>query len=115
MALTSIGKSRSEGGNGLIVRNKSPWETFKKVYKCDLAGTVEVVARRSGPRVVHILRQFPATSLYKILNIIRLLRYKNVSSALEYFCFENILYAIGDFYPLTLGYIVVYKAFLTEP
>jgi hypothetical protein len=56
LALASIGKSRSEGGNGLIVRNESPWETFKKVYECDLAGTVEVVARRSGPRVVHALR-----------------------------------------------------------
>jgi hypothetical protein len=30
LALSSIGRSRSEGGNGLVVRNESPWETFKK-------------------------------------------------------------------------------------
>jgi hypothetical protein len=87
---------------------------FKKVYECDLAGTVEVVARRSGPRVVHTLRQFPATRSQEILNVIGSLRHENVSSALGYFCFENILYAIGDFYPLTLGHIVACKAFPTE-
>jgi hypothetical protein len=47
--------------------------------------------------------------------MIESLRHENVSSALECFCFKNILYAIGDFYPLTLGHIVACKAFPTEP
>jgi len=38
---------------GLVVQEESPWDTFRKVYDCDLAGTVTVTVRRSTPVRVH--------------------------------------------------------------
>ncbi|KAJ5974840.1 hypothetical protein N7481_008547 [Penicillium waksmanii] len=77
-------------GSGLTVRDESPWGTFRKYYDCDLAGPVA------------------------ILRILRSMRHENLASIRECFRTPELLYTLGDFGPLVLDHIVVFKAFPDE-
>ena len=114
LVLSAVSKGKTKGVYGAAVRNESPWDTFRKVYECDLGGVVEVVSRRSGPRGVYSLRQLPGKDPQDILEWVGSIRHPNVASALEYFYAGGTAYAIGEFYPLTLGHIVASKAFPNE-
>ena len=51
-ALALLKTNGSANSSDLIIREESPWDTFKKYYDCDLAGTVAVCVRRSGRHAV---------------------------------------------------------------
>src|ERR1700761_8654860 len=46
LALPSIVKSGSSTTQVIVVRKESPWDTFQKLYECDLAGIVAIAVRR---------------------------------------------------------------------
>jgi hypothetical protein len=60
LALPEIRESGNSAGSDLVIRQEPPWDTFKKYYKCDLAGTVAVCVRRSGRRAAWAIRQYPS-------------------------------------------------------
>ncbi|KAI2864984.1 hypothetical protein CBS76997_11196 [Aspergillus niger] len=99
----------------LVIREEPPWDTFKKYYECDLAGTVAVCVRCSGRRAVWAIRQYPHKDTDKILTILRSTRHKNVDSVWECFRTSDALYTLGKFYPLTLDHVVACKAFPDQP
>ncbi|KAL3439932.1 hypothetical protein BJX65DRAFT_300802 [Aspergillus insuetus] len=104
----------SEGNTAaldLIVRKESPWDTFEKIFECELAGTVAVCVRRSGRRAVWAVRQYPSKQAEKIIEILRPIRHKNVVSVVECFHTSNSLYTLSKHQPLTLDHIVACKAF----
>lgn len=114
LVFARISKSKTAGGFGVAVLHESPWDTFTKIYECDLGGVVEVVARRPSPRGVYSLRRLPGKDLQYFLEQIGSLRHDNVACALEYFYTVDSIYVLGDFYPLTLGHVVASKAFRNE-
>ena len=93
------------------IRNESPWDTYKKYYECDLAGTVIVCVRASDTRAARAIRRFSSTDSDKVLSVLRSTNDKNVASAWEYFRTSDSLYTLGEFDPLSLDHIVACKAF----
>lgn len=111
LALPDTKGSRNDSGSDLVVREEPPWDTFKKYYECDLAGTVAVCVRRSGRRGVWAIRQHQCKDADRILEFLRSTSHKNVLSAWECFRTSDALYILTRFHPLTLDHVVASKAY----
>lgn len=114
LALPSLSKSRKRAMHDTVTRQESPWGSYKRVYECDLAGTVIVVTRRSRPRKVHSLRQFPGSKLDEPLRKLLFTHHENIASALEQFVTPEWIFVISDFIPLTLGHVVACRHYPDE-
>jgi hypothetical protein len=108
-ALALQANSRSD--SDFNVRNESPWDTYKKYYECDLAGTVIVCVQASDGCAARAIRPFSKMDCDKILKILRSTNHKNVASVWECFCTSDSLYTLSEFDPLSLDHIVACKAF----
>lgn len=75
----------------LVVRNESPWETFKPSFSCRLAGTVIIAARRScfHPSLPTAIREYSAEDADKMLHRFRHIKHENVLTARECFTGED--------------------------
>ncbi|KAJ6112291.1 hypothetical protein N7523_002113 [Penicillium sp. IBT 18751x] len=104
-------QASSRTNSDFNVRNESPWDTYKKYYECDLAGTVIVCVRASDGRAARAIRRFSSMESDRILKILRSTNHKNVASVWECFCTSDALYTLGEFDPLSLDHIVACKAF----
>ncbi|KAJ5443129.1 hypothetical protein N7445_004242 [Penicillium cf. griseofulvum] len=104
-------QANSRTGSDFNLRNESPWDTYKKHYECDLAGTVIVCVRASDGRAAQAIRQFSSMDCDKILKVLRSTNHKNVASVWECFCTSDSLYTLSEFDPLSLDHIVACKAF----
>jgi len=102
------GRSTSQIPN---MREECPWDTFKKFYDCDLAGTVAVSVRRSSPTHIRVIRQFPSKDADEILQKFRCIHHENLIHAFECFRTADAFYAEVEHFPLTLEHIVACKAF----
>lgn len=111
LALPKANGSGNSSGSDLIIREEAPWDTFKKYYDCDLAGTVAVCVRRSGRRAVRAIRQYSRKDADRILGILPDTRHKNVISVIECFRTSDALYTLSKYHPLTLDHVVACKAF----
>jgi serine/threonine protein kinase len=111
LALQETGRLGNNAGSDLVVRDESPWDTFKKYYECDLAGTVAVCVRASGNRAARAIRRFSSKDSDNILGILRSTSHKNVASIWECFRTPDALYTLSEFDPLALHHIVACKAF----
>ncbi|RAK94831.1 uncharacterized protein BO80DRAFT_469880 [Aspergillus ibericus CBS 121593] len=98
-------------GSDLVIRDEPPWDTFKKFYECDLAGTVAVCVRCSGRRAVWAIRQYSRKDTDRILKTLRSTRHGNVDSVWQCFRTPDSLYTVSKFHPLTLDHVVACKAF----
>jgi hypothetical protein len=96
-----------------IVRDESPWDTFKEVFTCDLAGTVSIVVHRSRPSHVMAIRAFPGDA-NTMLQRFRDIQHKNIIFAKEYYRHQNSLYGLFDDRPLTLEHLVACDVRLNE-
>lgn len=76
-------QANSRTGSDFNLRNESPWDTYKKHYECDLAGTVIVCVRSSDGRAARAIRQFSSMDCDKILKVLRSTNHKNVASVCD--------------------------------
>ncbi|THC93592.1 hypothetical protein EYZ11_006945 [Aspergillus tanneri] len=83
LGLPQVADSEILGSRSLILRTESPWDTFKKVFSCELAGTVMIAIHHRFRRILH----------------------ENVISAKECYRYEGSLYALVDDLPLTLEHL----------
>lgn len=112
LAIPSVSNSKKRAVTDTGVRYASPWGSFEKIYECDLAGTVQVVARKSERHgVVHSLRQFSGHNLDELLHRLRFTHHENIASAVECFVTTDGVFAISDFAPLTLEHVVACPAY----
>ncbi|PKX88864.1 uncharacterized protein P174DRAFT_464611 [Aspergillus novofumigatus IBT 16806] len=81
----------------LVKKSEPPWKTFKKCYKCNLAGTIAVI------------RRYPSKDANRILEILCLMHHKNVIAVSECFHPSDAFYTLSNFLPLTLDYIKYIK------
>ncbi|KAF4765574.1 hypothetical protein HAV15_003281 [Penicillium sp. str.  len=98
----------------LHVRNCSPWETYKPIFTCDLAGTVSISEhRRRGSKVVAI-RSSSRMDGEELLHKYMRFDHVNIISASE--CFKNngVNHYIVDDLPITLEHLVASDAYPSE-
>jgi hypothetical protein len=96
------------------ITNKSPWDTYRKVFKCELAGDVVIVVHRTEPSEVYALRSYREPIAAKVLHRLTQLQHKNILSVKECFCTEDSMYALCQDFPLTLEDIITCDAYLDE-
>jgi hypothetical protein len=90
----------------LIVREKeSPWDTFKPVFSCKLAGTVIIAVHRTRPSQLEAIRAYSPERADEVLRVFQVTRHENVLSAKE--CYKNgdELFVLVDDLPLTLEHL----------
>ncbi|KAJ5988269.1 hypothetical protein N7481_003479 [Penicillium waksmanii] len=90
----------------LIVRKESPWDTFRRTLRCNLAGDVFIVARRSRPSQVVAIREYTQGDVNKMLRWYEILDHDNLLSARECFVDGGSMFALVDDLPLTLEQLV---------
>lgn len=79
--LSQIANPGDHPGQALVIRNESPWDTYKKEFDCDLAGNVAVVIHHTWPSKVFALRSFPREAADKMLQRFSQLQHENIISA----------------------------------
>ncbi|PGG96173.1 hypothetical protein AJ79_09705 [Helicocarpus griseus UAMH5409] len=114
LALVDTSKFGKNSMQSPIVRDESPWDTFRKVYECDLAGTVAVVVRRTAPTRIHAIRQFASQDAVEMLEILHFVHHENIIHGIQYFRTEGAFYAEVEHFPLTLENIVACRMYPDE-
>ncbi|KAA8642579.1 uncharacterized protein ATNIH1004_011524 [Aspergillus tanneri] len=105
LGLPQVADSEILGSRSLILRTESPWDTFKKVFSCELAGTVMIAIHRTRPSRVLAIREYSGKDEDKMLDRFRRILHENVISAKECYRYEGSLYALVDDLPLTLEHL----------
>ncbi|KAH8695671.1 hypothetical protein BGW36DRAFT_453785 [Talaromyces proteolyticus] len=90
----------------LIGRNESPWDTFKTIFTCDLAGRVSIAACRTHPSQLRAIRTFKKEESKEMLEKFKHIRHENVLLAREYYDHEDSVYFVFDDLPLTLKHVI---------
>ncbi|KAF7586861.1 hypothetical protein BBP40_008227 [Aspergillus hancockii] len=98
----------------LVIRNESPWKSFKEEFACDLAGPVSLAAHCTSPSRLLAVRAFSKNNADKVLRIFKHVQHYNIISAGEIFKYNNVLYAVMDDHHLTLDHIVACDAYPSE-
>ncbi|KAL4929411.1 uncharacterized protein BDV17DRAFT_281399 [Aspergillus undulatus] len=105
--LKSLGLPQVLVPQGLLLRdNESPWDTFRKAFTCELAGTVIIAVHRSRPSRVVAIRQYAAEDSDRMLHLFRNIQHGNILMAKECYRTKGAMYAHMHDYPLTLEHIV---------
>lgn len=91
---------------GLIVREESPWDTYRRTLRCNLAGEVFIAARRSHPSQVVAIREYTKGDVAKMRRLYDILDHDNVLTARECFVNEGCMYALVNDLQLTLEQLV---------
>ncbi|GKZ54468.1 hypothetical protein AnigIFM49718_010281 [Aspergillus niger] len=90
----------------LIVREKeSPWDTFKQVFTCKLAGTVIIAVHKSRPSQLEAIRAYSPERADEVLGVFQVTRHQNVLSAKECYKDGDELFVLVDDLPLTLEHL----------
>ncbi|KAJ6114206.1 hypothetical protein N7512_007651 [Penicillium capsulatum] len=78
----------------LIVREESPWDTYRRTLRCTLAGDVFIAARRSRPSQAVAIREYTKEDVAKMRRLYDILDHDNVLTARECFVNEGCMYAL---------------------
>ncbi|CDM29090.1 Protein kinase-like domain [Penicillium roqueforti FM164] len=97
-----------------LIRTCSPWETYKPIFTCDLAGTVSICEhRRRGSKVVAI-RSSSRTDGEESLHKYTRFDHFNIISASECFKDNGVNHFIVDDLPISLEHLVASDAYPSE-
>lgn len=106
LTLPTIVDSGESVDKAVDVRKESPWNTFNKVYSCELAGLVTVVEPRCQPSKIFAIRKFPGDAREDIMQILGRVQHDNIISALKCFLTPDCLYVTFEHQPATLDHLV---------
>jgi hypothetical protein len=110
------GSSQSENlaDQSPVTRTGSPWDTLKRLFTCDLAGSVYIAVHDKSPSKVVAVRAFSKKKADTWLQVLQRTRHPNVISAKEIFVDNGMTYFIVDDLPLTLENLVACDLFPSE-
>ncbi|KAF4242707.1 hypothetical protein CNMCM8980_000329 [Aspergillus fumigatiaffinis] len=90
----------------IIVREKeSPWDTFKPVFSCKLAGTVTIAVHKTRPSQLEAIRAYSPERADEVLRVFQVTRHENILSAKECYKDGDELFVLVDDLPLTLEHL----------
>ncbi|KAB8212842.1 hypothetical protein BDV33DRAFT_210788 [Aspergillus novoparasiticus] len=97
-----------------VIRRRSPWDTLKDLFTCDLAGPVSIAVHEKDPSRVIAVRAFSKKKADIWLQVLQQTHHPNVISANEIFKDHGMTYFIVDDLPLTLEHLVACDIFPSE-
>ncbi|BDD57627.1 hypothetical protein MAP00_002975 [Monascus purpureus] len=86
--------------------NDSPWEYYKRIFNCDLAGDVSIATLRTYPSELRAIRTLKKEDSEDILEKFRTIRHENILLVRECFTYEDSVYMVFDDLPVTLDHVV---------
>ena len=86
--------------------NDSPWEYYKRIFDCDLAGDVSIAILRNYPSELRAIRTLKKEYSEDMLEKFRTIRHENILLVREYFTYEDSVYMVFDDLPVTLDHVV---------
>ncbi|KAJ5642283.1 hypothetical protein N7490_006283 [Penicillium lividum] len=101
-------------GLGPAVYNGSPWDTYKLIFTCDLAGKVSISEHRRQDSQLVAFRTSKRTEGKELLTKYAQLRHINIISATECFKEESLFHFAVEDLPLSLEHLVASDAYPTE-
>ncbi|KAJ5672863.1 hypothetical protein N7507_001990 [Penicillium longicatenatum] len=84
----------------LVVRKESPWYTYRRTMRCKLAGDVSIASRRNA------IREYTKKDSARMLEYYTKFDHNNILSAQSFYEESDLMYALIDDLPLTLGHLV---------
>jgi hypothetical protein len=114
LALGETSRSGQGLEDALTVRRESPWETYIKVYECELAGHLDVAIPRVRPERLVAIRTIRGKAINQMLHLFKTIRHSNILSPRECFLFKGSVFILHDNIPVSLDHIVACKAYLNE-
>ncbi|PGG99689.1 hypothetical protein AJ80_09303 [Polytolypa hystricis UAMH7299] len=112
-----LGEASQSGGalgDTFIIRRESPWETFKKIYECELAGRFDVAIPHVRPERLVAIRTIRAENIDRMLHLYQRIQHPNILCPQECFLHEGSAFALHDDIPISLDHIIACEAYLDE-
>ena len=94
----------------LIVRQESPWDTYRKVITYEVAGKVTIATRRTRPSRMVAIRTYRKENARRLIYRFRRLEHRNVLSLHECYMYEDLAFFLVDDLPLTLEHVVAFPS-----
>ncbi|OQD76761.1 hypothetical protein PENANT_c119G05980 [Penicillium antarcticum] len=91
----------------LIVRQESPWDTYREVITYEAAGKVTIATRRTRPSRMVAIRTYRKQIAQRLICKFGRLDHRNVLSLHECYMHHELAYFLVDDLLLTLAYVVV--------
>ncbi|KAJ5522390.1 hypothetical protein N7527_006505 [Penicillium freii] len=94
----------------LIVRQESPWDTYRKVITYEVAGKVTIATRRTRPSRMVAMRIYRKENARRLIYRFGRLEHRNVLSLHECYMHEDLAFFLVDDLPLTLAHVVAFPS-----
>lgn len=94
------------GSKEMIIRQESPWETYRRIGVFDVGGRVIIVADISRSSRKRAFREYTRADTEKLIHYFRNADNRNVLCARECYIHQLSMYALVDHLPLTLNDLV---------
>ncbi|CAP94153.1 Pc16g14830 [Penicillium rubens Wisconsin 54-1255] len=94
----------------LIVRQESPWDTYRKVITYENAGKVTIATRRTRPSRMVAIRTYGKENARRLIYRFGRLENRNVLSLHECYMHEDLAFFLVDDLPLTLAHVVAFPS-----
>lgn len=94
----------------LIVRQESPWDTYRKVITYEIAGKVTITTRRTHPSRIVAIRTYAKENARRIIYRFERLEHRNVLLLRECYMYEDLAFFLVDDLPLTLTHVVAFPS-----
>ena len=89
-----------------IVRQESPWDTYRRIGVCEIAGELIVAGDRSRSSRMRTFREYGRADADKLIHHFRNFDHLNILTAQECYLDQLSMYALVDHLPLTLNDLV---------
>ena len=97
-----------------MVKTESPWKTYRKVFTCDLAGSVTIVVHRSHLSDIYGLRKYSEQDGENMIDKFNQIQHVNIISAKECFQTQGLTYFLYEDQPVTLEHLIACDAYPSE-
>lgn len=114
LVLGAASQSGQRLEDSFVVRRESPWETFVKVYECELAGRFDMAIPRVRPRRLVAVRTIQGKSVDETLQRFKDIQHPNILSSKECFVDGELVFMLHDDISVSLEHIVACEAYLDE-
>ncbi|OQE59987.1 hypothetical protein PENNAL_c0321G03078, partial [Penicillium nalgiovense] len=94
----------------LIVRQESPWDTYRKVITYEIAGKVTIATRRTRPSRTVAIRTYRKENARRLIYRFGRLEHRNILSLHECYMDEDLAFFLVDDLPLTLAHVVAFPS-----
>ncbi|KAF4770088.1 hypothetical protein HAV15_011597 [Penicillium sp. str.  len=94
----------------LIVRQESPWDTYRKVITYENAGKVTIATRRTRPSRMVAIRTYGKENARRLIYRFGRLENRNVLSLHECYMHEDLAFFLVDDLPLTLAHVAAFPS-----